>query len=87
MEAAQVSIDWRMDEEGVITFNINEIKNILDRIHSRPDEAEEWNNDLEDKVMEFKKSWTKERKENRSCILRIVLGNLLTPSSVIIFAL
>ena len=42
----------RYKKQSEIKSMISEMKNTLDRINSRLEEAEEWLSDLEDKVME-----------------------------------
>ena len=42
---------------------INEIRNMLDGMNSRLEEAEEWINDLEDRVMKSNQGKQKEKKK------------------------
>jgi len=64
---------------------INEIKNTLDGMNSRLEEAEEWISDLEDRLVGSNQAeQVREKKimENENDV-----GNSVTPSSVITFSL
>lgn len=61
--------------------SVNEIRNTLEAMNSRLEEAEKQINDLEDKVMESNDA---ERKE-KLCKKRTDLGNSVTPSNVVTF--
>ena len=61
-------------KETMMNNTINEIKNSLERIHSRITKAEEWISDLEDKIMDI--TTTEQNKEKRMKRLRTVSKTL-----------
>lgn len=60
---------------------INDIKNMLDAMNSRMEEAEEWISDLQDKIMESNEA---EQREEELCNnMRIDLWNSVTLLNII----
>ena len=50
-------------------------------MNNKLEAAEEWINNLEDRVMESNQ--VEEKREKKSCKLRVDLGNPVTPSNII----